>query len=154
REAHAAARARAASPWTGSGVRLFRCGEPGAASRVRGRAHHGLRAAVAPGLGPGPGSRDAPRPPGPARSAAALRTPHSALRTRMSHTTFRVGRLTCHAIEGGTVRLDGGAMFGVVPNVLWQRRIPPDERNRIPLAMRCLLIEQPDALVLGDPHVE
>ncbi|HZH79869.1 MAG TPA: hypothetical protein VFD68_01100, partial [Gemmatimonadales bacterium] len=66
----------------------------------------------------------------------------------MSHTTFRVGRLTCHAIEGGTVRLDGGAMFGVVPKVLWQRRISPDERNRIPLAMRCLLIEHPDGLVL------
>jgi len=68
----------------------------------------------------------------------------------MSHTTFRVGRLTCHAIEGGTVRLDGGAMFGVVPKVLWQRRIPPDERNRISLAMRCLLIEHPDGLVLVD----
>ena len=80
----------------------------------------------------------------------ALRTPHSALRTRMSPTTFRVGRLTCHAIEGGTVRLDGGAMFGVVPKVLWQRRIPSDERNRIPLAMRCLLIEHPDGLVLVD----
>src|SRR4029077_16240819 len=149
-EAHAAARARAPSPWTGSGVCLFRRGEPGAASRVRGRAHRGLRAAVAPGRGPGPGSRDARRSPGSARPAAALRTPHSALRTRMSPTTFRVGRLTCHAIEGGTVRLDGVAMFGVVPKVLWQRRIPSDERNRIPLAMRCLLIEHPDGLVLVD----
>src|SRR5690348_5381062 len=64
--------------------------------------------------------------------------------------SFKIGRLTCHAIEGGTVRLDGGAMFGVVPKVLWQRRIPPDERNRIPLAMRCLLIEHPDGLVLVD----
>jgi len=41
-------------------------------------------------------------------------------------------------------------MFGVVPKVLWQRRIPSDERNRIPLAMRCLLIEHPDGLVLVD----
>jgi glyoxylase-like metal-dependent hydrolase (beta-lactamase superfamily II) len=68
----------------------------------------------------------------------------------VTHISFKVGRLTCHAIEGGTVRLDGGAMFGVVPKVLWQRRIPPDERNRIPLAMRCLLIEHPDGLVLLD----
>ena len=65
-------------------------------------------------------------------------------------TTFKVGRLTCHALEGGTQRLDGGAMFGVVPKVLWQRRITPDERNRIPLALRCLLVEHDDGLVLID----
>ncbi|HEU5217578.1 MAG TPA: MBL fold metallo-hydrolase [Gemmatimonadales bacterium] len=41
-------------------------------------------------------------------------------------------------------------MFGVVPKPLWARRIPPDDRNRIPLAMRCLLIEHPDGLVLVD----
>src|SRR5881398_2673647 len=65
-------------------------------------------------------------------------------------TTFKVGRLTCHALEAGTQRLDGGAMFGVVPKVLWQRRITPDERNRIPLALRCLLVEHDDGLVLID----
>ena len=64
--------------------------------------------------------------------------------------TFKVGRLTCHALEGGTQRLDGGAMFGVVPKVLWERRIPADERNRIPLALRCLLVEHDDGLVLID----
>ena len=68
----------------------------------------------------------------------------------MSHTTFRVGRLTCHALEAGRQALDGGAMFGVVPKPLWQRRIAPDDRNRIPLAMRCLLVEHPDGLVLVD----
>ncbi|HYL55710.1 MAG TPA: MBL fold metallo-hydrolase [Gemmatimonadales bacterium] len=67
----------------------------------------------------------------------------------MSH-TFRVGRLTCHALDGGAQHLDGGAMFGVVPKPLWQRRITPDDRNRIPLAMRCLLVEHPDGLVLVD----
>ncbi len=41
-------------------------------------------------------------------------------------------------------------MFGVVPKPLWQKRIPADERNRIPLAMRCLLVEAPSALVLID----
>src|ERR1041385_597747 len=41
-------------------------------------------------------------------------------------------------------------MFGVVPKPLWERRIAPDPRNRIPLAMRCLLIEHPDGLVLID----
>ena len=41
-------------------------------------------------------------------------------------------------------------MFGVVPKPLWEKRIRPDERNRIRLAMRCLLIEHPDGLVLVD----
>jgi glyoxylase-like metal-dependent hydrolase (beta-lactamase superfamily II) len=41
-------------------------------------------------------------------------------------------------------------MFGVVPKPLWERRIPADERNRIPLAMRCLLVETADSLVLID----
>jgi len=41
-------------------------------------------------------------------------------------------------------------MFGVVPKPLWERRIPADERNRIPLQMRCLLVETPEALVLID----
>ena len=44
--------------------------------------------------------------------------------------------------------LDGGAMFGVVPKPLWERRIPADERNRIPLALRCLLVEHDAGLVL------
>jgi glyoxylase-like metal-dependent hydrolase (beta-lactamase superfamily II) len=65
-------------------------------------------------------------------------------------TSFSVGRLRCHALEGGRQRLDGGAMFGVVPRTLWKTRIEPDERNRIPLAMRCILIEHSDGLVLID----
>jgi len=62
--------------------------------------------------------------------------------------TRTLGKLRIHALEGGTQRLDGGAMFGVVPKPLWERRIPADERNRIPLGMRCLLVETPDELVL------
>ena len=64
--------------------------------------------------------------------------------------TRTIGDLRVHAIEGGGQKLDGGAMFGVVPKPLWEKRIPADERNRIPLAMRCLLVETPDALVLID----
>jgi len=69
------------------------------------------------------------------------------------HTTFKVGHYTCHALEGGRQHLDGGAMFGVVPKVLWQRRIPADDRNRIPLALRCLLVEHDDGLVLIDTGI-
>src|SRR5882672_6503495 len=71
----------------------------------------------------------------------------------MTHTTFRVGRLTCHALEAGTQHLDGGAMFGIVPKALWQRRAPADDRNRITLALRCLLIEHDDGLVLIDTGI-
>lgn len=69
------------------------------------------------------------------------------------HTSFTVGHLTCHALEAGRQHLDGGAMFGVVPRPLWERRIAPDARNRIPLALRCLLIEHPDGLVLVDSGI-
>lgn len=65
-------------------------------------------------------------------------------------TTMKVGSLTVHALETGIQRLDGGAMFGVVPKPLWERRIPADERNRIRMAMRVLLVEHDDGLVLVD----
>jgi glyoxylase-like metal-dependent hydrolase (beta-lactamase superfamily II) len=64
--------------------------------------------------------------------------------------SFKVGGLRCHTLEGGRQRLDGGAMFGVVPRTLWKTRIEPDDRNRIPLAMRCVLVEHPAGLVLID----
>ena len=44
-------------------------------------------------------------------------------------------------------------MFGVVPKPLWERRIAPDARNRIPLALRCLLVEHDDGLVLVDTGI-
>ena len=65
-------------------------------------------------------------------------------------TTFAIGRIRAHALEAGRIRLDGGAMFGIVPKPLWERRAPADARNRIDLGMRCLLLEHPDGLVLID----
>lgn len=64
-----------------------------------------------------------------------------------------VGGTRIHALEAGLQWLDGGAMFGVVPKPLWERRIQPDARNRIPLALRCLLVEAPQALVLIDTGI-
>jgi glyoxylase-like metal-dependent hydrolase (beta-lactamase superfamily II) len=69
------------------------------------------------------------------------------------HETRQLGRLRVHALQAGGQRLDGGAMFGVVPKPLWEKRIPADERNRIALGMRCLLIEHPEGLVLLDTGV-
>jgi glyoxylase-like metal-dependent hydrolase (beta-lactamase superfamily II) len=56
-------------------------------------------------------------------------------------------------LEAGFQHLDGGAMFGVVPKALWERRITPDAKNRIPLALRCLLVEHDDGLVLVDTGI-
>jgi glyoxylase-like metal-dependent hydrolase (beta-lactamase superfamily II) len=64
--------------------------------------------------------------------------------------TLAVGRRRVHMIQAGGQKLDGGAMFGVVPKPLWERRIAPDERNRIQLGMRCLLIEHESGPVLVD----
>jgi glyoxylase-like metal-dependent hydrolase (beta-lactamase superfamily II) len=64
--------------------------------------------------------------------------------------TRTLGRWRVHALQAGGQKLDGGAMFGVVPKPLWERRIAPDERNRIPLGMRCLLVEHERGLVLID----
>src|SRR5258705_9526034 len=62
----------------------------------------------------------------------------------------KIGALTVHAIQAGGQKLDGGAMFGVVPKPLWEKRIPPAERNRIQLGMLCLLIDHPSGLILID----
>lgn len=62
----------------------------------------------------------------------------------------KLGRWKVHAIMAGSQKLDGGAMFGVVPRPLWERRIAPDSRHRIQLAMRCLLVEHESGLVLID----
>src|SRR3954469_15125950 len=62
----------------------------------------------------------------------------------------KIGSLTVHAIQAGGQKLDGGAMFGVVPKPLWEKQIASDERNRIQLGMRCLLIEHPSGLILID----
>ncbi|WP_031426839.1 MBL fold metallo-hydrolase [Flavimarina sp. Hel_I_48] len=55
-----------------------------------------------------------------------------------------------HAIEAGNFKLDGGAMFGVVPKSLWSRTNPADADNMIDIAARCLLIEDGKRLILID----
>lgn len=66
---------------------------------------------------------------------------------------MRLGDLTIHLVNDGGFRLDGGAMFGVVPKVLWQKKKPPDERNRIQMVTNCLLIERGDDLLLIDAGI-
>ena len=58
--------------------------------------------------------------------------------------------MNLHVIDTGHFKLDGGAMFGVVPKALWNRHQPADENNRCTWAMRCLLIEAHGRVILID----
>jgi methylmalonyl-CoA epimerase len=60
-----------------------------------------------------------------------------------------LGSLELVSLSDGFFALDGGAMFGVVPRTLWERRLPPDDRHRIPLGMRPLVVRG-DQTVLID----
>ncbi len=53
---------------------------------------------------------------------------------------MKLGDLEFHILSDGHVYLDGGAMFGVIPKPLWEKQAPADARNRIKLAMNCLLV--------------
>tara|TARA_E500000178_G_scaffold16880_1_gene16091 strand:- start:175 stop:1029 length:855 start_codon:yes stop_codon:yes gene_type:complete len=58
--------------------------------------------------------------------------------------------MTLHPIETGNFKLDGGAMFGVVPKSIWQKTNPSDSNNMIDISARCLLVEDKNKLVLID----
>lgn len=58
--------------------------------------------------------------------------------------------MNLYPIETGNLKLDGGAMFGVVPKSMWQKQYPADENNLCNWAMRCLLIQDEDRLILID----
>lgn len=66
---------------------------------------------------------------------------------RMSTRVIELGNAAARVLSGGALRLDGGAMFGIIPKPIWSRSAPPDDANRIALACNCLLIE--GALVGG-----
>lgn len=61
-----------------------------------------------------------------------------------------LGRFRLHIVADGRFKLDGGAMFGVIPKRMWQKAKAADEENRIDMGTNCLLIEAGSALVLID----
>ncbi len=63
---------------------------------------------------------------------------------------MRLGRFQLNHISDGSIRLDGGAVFGIVPRVLWERKMRPDDRNRVRLGLNCLLIRTPNEAILVD----
>lgn len=64
-----------------------------------------------------------------------------------------IGKIQIFSLTDGIIRLDGGAMFGVVPKVLWEKTNPSDEKNRITLSMNCLLIMAGGKNILVDTGI-
>ena len=73
---------------------------------------------------------------------SAIRNPQSAIQR------FTLGDLELVSLMDGLIRLDGGSMFGTVPKVLWEKKAPPDARNRITLAMRPLIVRGARTLLI------
>ncbi|MBU8870861.1 MAG: MBL fold metallo-hydrolase [Gemmatimonadales bacterium] len=63
---------------------------------------------------------------------------------------MNLGNCSFRAFHDGCFKLDGGAMFGVVPKVMWEKKHPADEMNRIDLDLRCMLVDQGDRHILVD----
>ncbi len=63
---------------------------------------------------------------------------------------MRFGNITLHLVSDGTYWEDGGGLFGLVPKMLWQQVMEPDEQNRLLFALRCLLIQTDTQRILVD----
>jgi glyoxylase-like metal-dependent hydrolase (beta-lactamase superfamily II) len=63
---------------------------------------------------------------------------------------MQIGSWEMTAVLAGRFGLDGGAMFGVVPKNLWEKRLPADDQNRIPMVMRCLVARGEGRTILVD----
>jgi glyoxylase-like metal-dependent hydrolase (beta-lactamase superfamily II) len=71
----------------------------------------------------------------------------------MSGEKMRLGDFDIYGLRDGFFYLDGGAMFGVVPKTLWEKKCPADPQNRIKLALNSLLVKTPRALVLVETGI-
>lgn len=63
---------------------------------------------------------------------------------------MKLGQFNLYPVTDGRFRLDGGAMFGVIPRVLWEKCCPADDQHRIPLSLTCLLIQAHGKNILVD----
>ncbi|MBZ5551398.1 MAG: MBL fold metallo-hydrolase [Acidobacteriia bacterium] len=66
---------------------------------------------------------------------------------------MKLGEFELHIVSDGSFRLDGGAMFGIVPRTLWERHVDVDEKNRVRLALNCLYVRTPGHQVLIDTGI-
>ncbi len=69
---------------------------------------------------------------------------------REARSGLRVGDIEFFLLSDGTIHGDGGGFFGLVPKVLWEREVKPDDLNRIPIALHCLLIRAAGRSILVD----
>ncbi|MCH7996608.1 MAG: MBL fold metallo-hydrolase [Chloroflexi bacterium] len=66
---------------------------------------------------------------------------------------MRLGNLTLNVISDGTFKMDAGALFGVVPKTIWERKVKTDRRNRVQMGLNCLLIRSNNYNILVDTGV-
>ena len=66
---------------------------------------------------------------------------------------MEIGKYSVYRLDTGRFKLDGGAMFGVVPKVLWEKKHPADEKNRIRMALNTLLIVGEGRVILTDTGI-
>ncbi len=66
----------------------------------------------------------------------------------MTRRKILIGEFEAYGLRDGFFYLDGGSMFGVVPKTIWEKKAPPDEKNRIKMGLNSLLIKSKDALIL------
>ncbi|MCB0721686.1 MAG: MBL fold metallo-hydrolase [Ignavibacteriae bacterium] len=66
---------------------------------------------------------------------------------------MRIGNYTVHSVQTGLFKLDGGAMFGVVPKPLWTKTNPSDDQNRIDMCTRALLLDDGHKRILVDTGI-
>lgn len=72
------------------------------------------------------------------------------MNNEIQNISLNIGPYSIHSIPTGIFGLDGGAMFGTVPKVLWEKNIPADNENKIPLEARALLLKSSDKNILID----
>jgi methylmalonyl-CoA epimerase len=77
-----------------------------------------------------------------------LKEPAPAVQRFRTPARHSLGDLELISLSDGFFSLDGGAMFGVVPRTLWERRLPPDDRSRIPLGLRPLVVRGDQTLII------
>ena len=63
------------------------------------------------------------------------------------------GDATIHIVSDGSLRMDGGSIFGIVPKAIWSKSSPPDRQNRIEIALNCLLIQSNGNNILVDTGI-
>lgn len=66
---------------------------------------------------------------------------------------MKLGKFEIHILSDGTFRLDGGAIFGIIPKTLWSKSFTPDEKNTILLSLNSLLVKTPEEIILIDTGI-